>query len=155
MNRMRFHLLLLVLLSLFCINKASAQADVTILGPVKAVGTVKDSIYTATIQVTLVKIDSGHVFIELPDSTNGRLLAAGVKRELPNTAADLIKDTVVVKRFATTKGGIIGITYQELVQAFGGTPPPDIQFYLAIDKDATVHYSREKDFAVRFKEVFR
>lgn len=154
MNRMRFHLLLLVLLPLFCINTASAQ-DVTILGPVKAVGTVKDSIYTATIQVTLVKIDSGHVFIELPDSTNGRLLAAGVKRELPNTAADLIKDTVVVKRFATTKGGIIGITYQELVQAFGGTPPPDIQFYLAIDKDATVHYSRALDFAVRFKEVFR
>lgn len=153
---MKRHLAMLrpLVAALAILLPASIHAQVyPIMEPAKVVGLSKDSIYTSD-DVPTSKIDSGHVFLEsTADSLNGTLLAAPVKHTLDNSDAAVIKDTVTVKAISRTgRSGTIGVTWQELKQAFGGAVPPDIRFYLRLDKDATTQIYSLKEVALVWRE---
>jgi hypothetical protein len=154
---MKSRVLLITLLALLIGVSAFAQPNPVYVAMEKAymVGGLKDSLYSHCYVLDLRHLDSAQLFIELPDSGNVRTLGAGIFQSMTTATADTVKDTVLIRKDTLIKRGMLCITWNEIVKAFGGAVPPVIKLYVFVDQNASSFWRRLLQFGVTVKEYPR
>ncbi|MBI5646690.1 MAG: hypothetical protein HY962_07135 [Ignavibacteriae bacterium] len=141
---MKSFILLTILFACLALAVPAAEAQVYTVADTFALsggfpgdGIGKDTLQQTGENVSTPRLDSLHAFLEHSDSINVVILASPVHAGIFQTEAQILADTVRVKAAAKTKAGTIGVTYQELKQAFAGAVPPTLRFFQYVYRRGT------------------